>query len=466
MKQFSRLFICAMLCFLIVLSSCTSPNKTTDQPNSSPSDPSKNESATTSKATPDTQSSKESATEPEEEYVFPEDGVLALLGDGNAPSVAVDGRNPALIGNKLLIFFSFAKMNAGLDLAEDTVIKYSFRPDNGEPMTGEAILDSSVQEIKNEHGYIGLCFDMGFEIEFYKGVNFDLSFSDKSGKEYSVKNKRVFKGISYGGLTGTMFDEVFGERITTAIGKQSVRQTGTFNGTDFSFNITLGSWAGRTTPEQIVTLSRLFWECYPRMHARFGKAGKSPTDVTLDIENGGYEIASASGNQIHLHDGWLESNKNDYDCITHELAHVIQNGWDGDKCEYSGFIERFADACRYIYAFDDGKYNDTCWELQTVRNENTRETSVRFLVWMDYTYSNEDNDLLLKFFTICRSGRYPSAGWKTAWLEIVKGSELEGKDIELIWQEYADSEFAKLSTKGKNGTSQLLKKYPVREYYK
>jgi hypothetical protein len=198
------------------------------------------------------------------------------------------------------------------------------------------------------------------------------------------------------------------------------------------------------------------------MYSRFAAVGQSPTKVTLDIEDGGYGIASASGNQVHIHDQWLQTNPRDYDCLTHEFAHVIQNGWDGDKCEYSGYIERFADCCRYLYAFEDGEYNDTNWELNTISGESTRETSVRFLVWLDYTYSTEDNDLLVKYFDVCRNRNYSSSRWNQAWAEIFEGSELEGKSIETVWNEYAKSEFATLSSKSVFGMSKLLNKYDIR----
>ena len=210
-------------------------------------------------------------------------------------------------------------------------------------------------------------------------------------------------------------------------------------------------------------LSRLFWQCYPRMYARFGKAGESPTKITLNIEDRGYGIAWNMGSLVHLHDGWLQQCPTDYDCITHELAHAIQNGWDGNRLEYSDYIERFADACRYLYAFNNGEFNDYCgWEMQTLENEPTREDSVRFLVWFDYFYSTPENDLLLNYFTVCRSQKYPTASWKEAWAEIFKGSALEGRDIDDIYEEYTKTEFANLTTKCKDGTSELLAKYDVR----
>ena len=320
------------------------------------------------------------------EYVFPEDGVLRPLDSGLAP-YAPDGLNPSFVcdvTDKILVFFEFADKGVGLDLAADTEILYKVRTQSGKSGEGVATLDNSVSEIKNEHGYIGILVDVDMAFDKYERVAVQFKFKDTAGKEYTVENQTIMKGLAYYGLSADVFDEYLAGTVTTTVNKNAILQSGEINGTKFNFNITLGSWSGKTTAEQIVMTSRLFWEVYPRMYARFGTAGESPTKVTLDIEDGGYEIASAGGNQVHLHDGWLQSNPDDFDCLTHEFAHVIQNGWDDQYCEYSGYIERFADYCRYIYAFQAGRYNDDHWELQTISSESTRETSVRFLVWLDY----------------------------------------------------------------------------------
>lgn len=409
-------------------------------------------------------SSKTETVQPEDIYIFPEDGVLKLLDDGLAPTTP-NGKNPAISGSKLIVYFDFATKKAGLDLKEGTEITYKIKSGTKIVSEGTAPLDTSIADIKNEYGYIGVCFDIRITLKKLEQVIFEISFKDANGKEFSMKNK-VCNGISYYGINKADFDKNIDETVTTTIGNATITQTGTINGTAFSFTIGLTKWAHKTTPDQIVTISRLFWQVYPCMYERFGAAGNSPTSVSLDIEDYGYEIASASGNKVHIHDQWLKDHPKDFDCLTHEFAHVIQNGWNDKYCEYSGYIERFADYCRYLYAFNNGEYNDTTWELQTVKSENTRETSVRFLVWLDYTYSTEGNDLLLKFFTACRSKKYPTANWNDAWADIFEGSELEGKNIEIVWQMYSSSEFAALSSRAQFGSSPLTRKYKIRERLK
>jgi hypothetical protein len=269
--------------------------------------------------------------------------------------------------------------------------------------------------------------------------------------------------LSEKGIFKEDFDAHLGAFVTTTLTEKEIRQQGTVKDVPFVLTIRLTHWTGRTTPLQIVTLSRLFWQVYPKMYQRFGAAGQSPTKITLDIENRGYGIAWCAGSLLHLHDGWLEKCPEDFDCITHELAHAIQNGWDGAYLEYDSYVERFADACRYLYAFEDGFYNDKHWTMQTILKEPTRADSVRFLVWFDYFYSTKENDLLLNYFKVCRSEQYPRERWDEAWAEVFKGSALEGRSIDDIYAEYAASEFATLRTGTRRGPAPLLEKYDVRK---
>jgi len=255
--------------------------------------------------------------------------------------------------------------------------------------------------------------------------------------------------------------------VRFVFGDDEIIETGEVNGQAYKITVNLKKWAQLTTMDQIVTLSELFWECYPRMYARFHDLSDAPSEVTLAIENEGYEVASAGGNFVHLHDNWLHRFGDDFDCITHELAHVIQAGWDSDYLEYSDYIERFADCCRYEYAMKNGYYNDSGWTLQTVQDESTREKSVRFLVWLDYYYSDENTDILRNYYRVCYGREYPTENWAAAWQEIFKGTALAGKSIDEVWLMFAQSGFAQYSSNAAPGeTSPLLAHFPIREKLK
>ena len=261
------------------------------------------------------------------------------------------------------------------------------------------------------------------------------------------------------------FDSL-GEDIEVTILDDRIVEESCINGVDYTLTVDLSKWDGKTTREQLAECSRVFWYCYPRMYERFGVYADSPTDVILAVENEGYEIAEAWDNHVHIHDMWLSDNPGDYDCLTHEFAHVIQNGWDGDRLEYDSYIERFADYCRYIYAYDQGYYNDEIWDLQTVATESDRESSVRFLVWMDYACSMgiKEEDLMLRFFRVCHDGSYEADDWDRAWEEIFKGTRAEGMTVDQVWQEYIESDFAYLDSHAERGQlSDLLSSYGIRD---
>lgn len=255
--------------------------------------------------------------------------------------------------------------------------------------------------------------------------------------------------------------------IEVTVSGEQVLQKSTVNGQDYALTLDLSKWEQHTTQEQLVKLSRLFWQCYPRMWARFADISDAPTEITLAVENEGYGVAEAGGNHVHIHDQWLEKCPEDFDCITHELAHIIQNGWDSDYLEDSGYIERFADCCRYEYAMDNGYYNDGQWTLQTIADESTRSTSVRFLVWLDYMYSDADTDILRNFLSVCRNEKVSSRQWENGWQKVFAGTKLAGKTIDEVWAMFAASDFANLSSYSDHGSgSELLAQYPIREKVK
>ncbi len=258
--------------------------------------------------------------------------------------------------------------------------------------------------------------------------------------------------------------------VTVSKRSQQITLRAKINSEIFTLNINLSGASGYTTPEQIVTVAKLFWYCYPQMYARFA-ISTTPTNITIKFEDSGYEVASAGGSQIHIHDQWLKNNPQDFDCLTHELAHIIQSGWDGNYCPAYGedtfMIERFADYCRYLYAFKGGYYNDTVWELQSISSENTYYKSVRFWVWLDYTYSTADADIMKRIQTAVTSKTYGNDAWEPtgeAWTVMFEGTNAAGKDLNTLWDEYAATDIATATAKARElgGKSNLLIKAPLR----
>ena len=268
------------------------------------------------------------------------------------------------------------------------------------------------------------------------------------------------------GLTAELFRGV-GKGVEVTVDEDRIVETAMVGEQSFSLVIDISKWENNTAPKDMVQLSRLFWQSYPRMYARFGELTEAPYDVIIAVENSGNEAAETSGNLIHLHDMWLARHPGDYDCITRELGRIVQNGsaWEEGNLEYASYTDLFADLCRFEYSLDDGSYNDSVWTLQTVEAQSTRETSVRFLVWLDCMYSDYKNgiDLMARFCDICYSGSYAAGQWNEAWQEIFLGTPLEGKNVSEVWELYAGSDFAGLDSQAEKGkTSELLAKYDIR----
>ncbi len=282
-----------------------------------------------------------------------------------------------------------------------------------------------------------------------------IDFSDAEGVE------RLFD----------MCEVTDGVKVAVSARAQQIKMRAKINGKTFQLNVDLSGANGHTTPEQLVTCAKLFFYCYPQMYARFSTA-KTPTTVTLKFEDSGYEVASASGNSVHIHDQWLKNHPEDFDCLTHEFAHVIQSGWDGDYVPSDGddtyMIERFADYCRYLYAYRNGRYNDMNWELQTINTEDTYVKSVRFWAWVDYTYSTAEIDIMNRIQQAVNKKTYPRADWESggkAWEAMFKDTKAAGKDLDTLWAEFAASGVGDLLSRPRREgeKSPLLSKLPLRD---
>lgn len=405
---------------------------------------------------------------PIQDGTLPASGTLKLKTEGAASIPSTFFRNPTLVRDgAVAVLIDGTSQENGLQIDTNTAITYRITTtSNATVSSGTAYTDTEkFPELVGKNGLLGVSLPCDHAFTRYERLRITLSFTDRNGASFSLNGGEIYYGLPYYGVTQQLLD-FSSENIATTMNRSNITQTATINGVKFTLTINLAKWAGNTKPSQIVTCAHLFWYCYPRMYFRFGQDVGSARSVTLAIENEGYGIAAASGSFVHIHDCWLRDNKNDYDCLTHEFAHVIQNGWNGDYCEYSGYIERFADYCRFVYAYNDGYYNDIGWEMQTASSENTLESSVRLLAWLDYHYSTAEIDIINRWFRACFDRHYRAAQWDSAWAQITAGTPVEGKTgAELLQLFKRDTQFAGLSTKAKTlgGKSALNNAYNVRE---
>lgn len=330
-------------------------------------------------------------------------------------------------------------------------------------------------------------FDNGLMYTFLEdGSMWRWYLDTKTGKSYYIdndSNRATFEPAFFSNLD---IDQNANEdeKVKTTVELGNIKQVRTVGEIEYTLNIDLKKWDLNTSTEQIWHISNLFWNCYPKMYTRFVSDVKSDKcEITIAIENEGYGVAECGAHRVHIHDHWLKNNPNDYDCITHELGHSLQNrlnaygfwnGWNGYYCEDSDYIENFADYCRYVYAYNGGYYNDEHWDparekIKEGDTECVNHNSIKFLIWLDYMYSKpEDNiDVIVNFSDVCRSKVYGNYNWESAWTKIFAGVPgLEGRTIKSVWDEYLASDFSSTTAsvpKGRlGGKSPLITKYNVR----
>ena len=244
--------------------------------------------------------------------------------------------------------------------------------------------------------------------------------------------------------------------VKTTIENETITQTKKVGGIKYKLVFDLRDWDKGAEPLQIIRIADLFWYSYPTMRARFVKddidENGNPKDVTITIAYSSTitNAAECLGDHIKLQNSHFTKNQTDYDAVTHELGHTLQNrlvqqsennfiwqGWKDDKLENKNYSETFADYCRYMYAYNDGYYNDDHWTpLKEQNNNPNTHNSIRFLIWLDNKYSNEKCDIIYNFSEVCRKGEYSTYQWRQAWKEIFRGSKLENRDIDDVWSEY------------------------------
>ncbi|MCR5599982.1 MAG: hypothetical protein K6G33_04485 [Ruminococcus sp.] len=239
--------------------------------------------------------------------------------------------------------------------------------------------------------------------------------------------------------------------VKTTIEEQKIIQKKTVGDIDYTLIFDLNNWDKGAKPEQIIRICDLFWYSYPTMRARFVK-DESENKVTITIEYSSTinSAALCGANHITLNNSHFTEYQTDYDAVTHELGHTLQNrlikqddthflwdSWDKSTLENPDYVEVFADYCRYMYAYNDGYYNDDHWTpYKEQKNNPNTHNSIRFLIWLDYKYSDENCDIIYNFSEVCRNSTYSPYQWRQAWKEIFRGSKLENRDIDDVWSEY------------------------------
>ncbi|MCR5718970.1 MAG: DUF4214 domain-containing protein [Lachnospiraceae bacterium] len=255
------------------------------------------------------------------------------------------------------------------------------------------------------------------------------------------------------------------------------------SGEKYSLDIDLTKHVGNAGKEEIRRCAEVFWYAYPKMYERFDtEEYPLPTYVNLRIVHDYENVADTCYNDIGVNEEWIADNPYDVDCLTHELGHVVQCGWDSDYVPggadewWGDFSERFADILRYEYSLRQGYYNDVSWLLYPVDEEYSYERlfdgdMLRFWIWLDETYTTRDVDILRRLDGFVKDLKYTSNEWNTTrkpWDALFKGTDADGKTLEELYNIFVSDSFATLdaSVEELGETSELMAYSPyLRDKY-
>ncbi|WP_425615467.1 basic secretory protein-like protein [Anatilimnocola sp. NA78] len=167
-------------------------------------------------------------------------------------------------------------------------------------------------------------------------------------------------------------------------------------------------------------LTTLFYECYPKLLARFEHPDKpAQRKIRLIFKNDINVPGYSHRDTVVVSTDWLKKHPQDIGLFTHELTHLVQAypspepGW---------LTEGIADYARHLY----GPEKQVGWSLpRKLRPEqsyrNSYGVTARFLVWLDEKHPGTVDKIHRKMQD------------KTFKMEDVE--ELTAKNIETLWRE-------------------------------
>lgn len=170
-------------------------------------------------------------------------------------------------------------------------------------------------------------------------------------------------------------------------------------------------------------LTRAFFNAITKESAAFN--GRTPRTVTLTIDPA-YKSApaAAGGAGITVNASYILANPNDYDVLTHEAMHIVQN-YPGGAPGY--WVEGLADYARAVYGLNNAAGG---WSLPEVDAKQSYKDSyrvtARFLLWLSrHVKASVPTDLDKKL----RAGSYTDQFWVSE----------TGKTVDQLWASYTKS---------------------------
>jgi|GEM_PF-293918 len=169
------------------------------------------------------------------------------------------------------------------------------------------------------------------------------------------------------------------------------------------------------------SMIQTFFKVYPKeMSAYNPNAAK---EVIFVIDSACPLLAATVHNVVRFQPGWFDANPKDYDVVTHEVMHIVQ---DYQKNHFSPrwLTEGIADYVRQIYGLHNQEAN---WSMPPLNNgmhyTNSYRITARFLFWIT---EHKDKEFVQVVDKLLRDDTYTEAVWQ----------QRTGKKLEDLWAEY------------------------------
>lgn len=164
-----------------------------------------------------------------------------------------------------------------------------------------------------------------------------------------------------------------------------------------------------------------YFAVYPVL-ARYYNAN-SVKEVTFLIDTSYAGVAEAGGRQVRINPKWLKQHPNDFDLVTHEVMHLVQN-YPADAGPW-WLTEGIADYVRYVFGVDNALGGWSLPEYAPDQNyDNSYRITARFLLWIE----NEVQPGAVKQLDhAMRTKTYKPEIWQ----------QITGLSVDELWAKYA-----------------------------
>ncbi len=160
-----------------------------------------------------------------------------------------------------------------------------------------------------------------------------------------------------------------------------------------------GDWDLITAKGYQDSLTKLFYNSYPKLYARWG-TGSEPKTVTFVADKGYDGVAYSSGRQVVVSVDYANANPRDIGFFSHEITHQVQqywfssSWWTENMANYGGFRYFHWSDAEYVQLYKDANQSDLYdWNWQPYG-----DGSKWFLAYLDEhwpTGKNADGSLNL-----------------------------------------------------------------------